>query len=279
MAIIGLGLMGGSLGLALKRQRYAPVVCGFARRAATRKLALKTGAVDQVFTTPQEAVRSADIVVICTPVLSIAALSKKCAPFLPPDAIVTDVGSTKQRLVSQMSSLHIPFIGSHPIAGSEQSGLEAARANLYDGTVVIVTPSAGADCRLTERISALWQSAGAKTIIMQPDEHDSLIAATSHLPHLLAALLVKHVAEFNSNRTASLCGSGFRDTTRIASGSPEMWHDILMTNASAITVELKRFRNMLNTCLKMIETQDFARLRKLLMKSQQQRRDIVAARP
>ena len=270
--------MGGSLGLALKRQRTAPVVCGFARRAETRKLAIKIGAVDQVFDTPQEAVVSADIVVICTPVLSIATLSKKCAPFLPSDAVVTDVGSTKRHLVSQMSSLRIPFIGSHPIAGSEQSGLEAARANLYDGTVVIVTPPAGSDCRLIERISTLWQSAGARPITMPASEHDSLIAATSHLPHLLAALLVKHVAEFDSNMTASLCGSGFRDTTRIASGSPGMWHDILITNASAISVELKRFRNLLNTCLKMIERDDFAQLRRLLTKSQLQRRDIIAAR-
>ena len=164
VAILGLGLMGGSLGLALRRMPNAPTVCGYARRAATRKLAVKIGAVDEVFATPQDAVRLADIVVICTPVLSIPVLAKACIPALLPTAIVTDVGSTKAQLTSQMASLHVRFIGSHPIAGSEASGLEASRADLYSGTVVILTPPGAVDRRAMACLSAMWRSVGARTI-------------------------------------------------------------------------------------------------------------------
>ena len=142
VAIIGLGLMGGSLGLALRQRRNAPYVCGYARRAATRGLALKMGAVDEVFSHPTDAARLADVVVICTPVLSIAGLAKACTPVLSQGTIITDVGSTKQYLLSKMAAMHVPFVGSHPIAGSEQNGLEAARSGLYRDTVGILTPSA-----------------------------------------------------------------------------------------------------------------------------------------
>lgn len=277
VAIIGLGLMGGSLGLALKKGRNAPLVCGYARRAETRKQALDIGAVDEVFSTPQEAARLADIVVICTPVLSIAALAEECLPVLSPGAIVTDVGSTKQCLIRQMAALRVPFIGSHPIAGSETSGLEAAQADLYRGTTVILTPNAGVDRRMVARLAAFWRTVGAETVTMRGDEHDSLIAATSHLPHLIAALLVRHVAEIEGTMIPDLCGGGFRDTTRIADGSPEMWHDVIATNAPAVRRELRNFRKQLDACLAIIDRGDFASVRRFLRKSQQQRRKILSA--
>lgn len=276
VAIIGLGLMGGSLGLALRKRRNAPFVCGYARRAETRRLAIKMGAVDEVFATPQEAVRLADIVVVCTPVLSIAALAGKCVPVLRPGAVVTDVGSTKQYLLKQMTALRVPFIGSHPIAGSEQNGLEVARADLYGGTVVILTPGKNSDPGAVKRLSAFWRSVGARTTVMRAGEHDSLIAATSHLPHLLAAMLARHVAQVRSNKTAVLCGGGFRDTTRIADGSPAMWHDVIVTNAPAVRRELSRFMRLLDSCLAMIDRRDFAGIRRFLNRSRQQRRHILS---
>ena len=269
--------MGGSLGLALRKRPDSPIVCGYARRTTTRKLALKMGAVDEAFATPQEAVRLADIVVICTPILSIPAIARACAPTLSPAAFVTDVGSTKAQLASQMAALHIPFIGSHPIAGSEASGLESARADLYDGTVVILTPPCGVGRQAMERLSTMWHSVGARTVAIPARQHDTLIAATSHLPHLLASLLVKHVAELNSNQTADLCGGGFRDTTRIAGGSPEMWHDVIITNASAVSRELRKFRTQLDACLRMINQKNFAGIRRLLEKSQRQRQGFLDA--
>ncbi|MEI6971231.1 MAG: prephenate dehydrogenase/arogenate dehydrogenase family protein [bacterium] len=277
VTIMGLGLMGGSLGLALRKGRNPPFVCGYARRAETRKKALEMGAVDAVFASPQEAARGADIIVVCTPVLSMAPLAKEFAQVLSPGAVVTDVGSTKQFLISQMAALRVPFIGSHPIAGSENSGLKAARADLYRETVVILTPTDKTEDSAVAKLSALWQSVGAETITMPAGEHDSLIAATSHLPHLLAALLVRHVAEINSKMAPELCGSGFRDTTRIADGSPEMWHDIVATNAPAVRRELRKFRKLLDSCLMMIDKGDFASIRHFLGKSQKQRRRILSA--
>jgi prephenate dehydrogenase len=155
--------------------------------------------------------------------------------------------------------------------------LEAARADLYEGTVVILTPSSKSGPRMVERLSAFWRSVGARTVTMPAGEHDALIAATSHLPHLLAALLVKHVSELGSDRAARLCGGGFRDTTRIADGSPEMWHNVIVTNAHAVRRELRRFRNLLDACLEMIDRSDFAGIRRLLEKSRRQRHNILSA--
>jgi len=274
IAILGLGLMGGSLGLALRRRGF--FVAGYARRAETRKQALRIGAVDKIFDTPQDAAVKADIVVICSPVLSVANLARACMPALSAKTIVTDVGSTKNHLRGKMATLGIRFIGSHPIAGSEQQGIEAARADLYKGAVVVITPPPRTDRRLVGRIARLWTSAGAGTVlVMQASEHDRLIAVTSHLPHLLSSMLVKHVHDNGTGNSRQLCGSGFRDVTRIADGSPEMWHDIVATNAGPILCELDKFRSLLDKYRALIAKKDFEGIRRLLDQSRKQRRTLL----
>ena len=271
VAILGLGLMGGSLGLALRRLRRPPAVAGYARRAETRRLALRMGAVDQVFDDPAEAVRNADWVVLCTPILSMPDLAGACAGACKNGAVMTDVGSTKAFLAKILANLPVPFIGSHPIAGSERMGIEAASPDLYRNAVVVLSPRARDSRAETRRLAALWRSVGARPLVISPTLHDRIIAQTSHLPHLVAATLVLHASRANPRLAARLCGNGFRDATRIAAGSPEMWHDIAVTNAPAISRELRSLSAALLATANDIEAKRFAAVRRRLARAREQR--------
>ena len=282
VAILGLGLMGGSLGLALKR-RGGGVVRGYARRPATRRRALARGVADRVFDQPEAAVEGADIVVFCVPVLSIPALAKACLPALADRCVATDVGSTKADLVSRMARLFARsgacFVGSHPIAGSEETGIEAARADLYEGSLVIVTPD-GANSRGRQGRSArmavrrLWEGVGARVVEMPPREHDRVIARTSHLPHMVAAALVAAVCDGACRSVRRFCGTGFRDTTRIAAGSEDLWHDIVATNSPAISREIGSFQKKLANLKTLIDAADFDGVRRFLASSRQARQSL-----
>lgn len=306
LAIIGLGLMGGSLGLAVKQRRLAETVCGYARREENRRSALERGVVDSVFDSPEAAVRDADFVVFCVPVLAIARLASGCKAHFSSNCVVTDVGSTKANLVSELSLLFkdIPatFVGSHPIAGSERSGLDAARADLYEGSVVIVTATAEESVvsgqlsvakkedierrsldgelfsngqRTTDngqhdavaRVAEFWEGLGAEVVVMDPVEHDRIIARTSHLPHLIAAMLVSSVHRDGGDQIKKFCGTGFRDTTRVAGGSEEIWHDIVRSNRSCVSRELDEFREVFDRVKAMIDKGDFDGLRRFLAES------------
>ena len=278
VAIIGLGLMGGSLGLALKRASRV-TVSAFARRAETRELAIKSGAVDEVFETPQGALRGADLAVFCTPVLSVPEIVETCMPAFGKGCIVTDVGSTKAELVRRMATLVRPggirFLGSHPMTGAEKTGIESARADLYAGTVTAITPGPETDPAAVEAVTDLWRSVGARVISLDPGEHDLLVARTSHLPHLIAALLVGAAGREVTPRLKSLVGQGFRDATRIAAGSPEMWHDIVKTNKSAIITELQGYDLALRELIRLIEDDRFDAVREMLERLRQQRADLL----
>lgn len=235
VAILGLGLLGGSLGLALKQRGLARQVIGFVRRAATGRDALRRGAVDKATRSLSEAVVEADLVVLCTPLGAMRALAQQMQPFLQPGAIVTDVGSVKHSVVRELEPLVSRaggrFVGSHPLAGSEKTGIAWARADLFHGAVCVVTPTADTDASALRRVKALWRDLGARVYALSPRRHDALLARSSHLPHVVASALTHLVLD--SRRPPiqhRVCANGFRDTTRIASGSPEMWRDIALAN-------------------------------------------------
>ena len=280
VAIIGMGLMGGSLGMVLRRKGLAHVK-GYARREETRREALAIGAVDEVCATPAEAVKGADMVVLCTPVLTIPALVNECRAGFGPGTVVTDVGSTKTEVVNRvvpiLAGSEVHFVGSHPMAGAEKSGLEAARVDLYEGAMTAVTPTAGVPTGAIDAVMDLWAGAGSRVILMSPEEHDALVARTSHLPHLVASLLVTAaVEEEGADKFRALCGPGFRDTTRVAGGSPEMWHDIVKSNRSAILAALQKYHGEVGDLIAAIERGDFEALREQLDRGRRLRARILS---
>jgi len=244
IAILGLGLMGASLALALRKRGYAGRIVAFARKETTRREALARGIVDEAFADPDAAVAAASLAVLCAPIRACVELAADVAPALRPGTLVTDVGSTKGWLCRQMAGV-LPagaFVGSHPIAGSEKQGLEAASADLYENALTVVAAAPDASAEAVERVAALWRSAGSRTCRMEPEDHDRLLARTSHLPHVAAAALAKAIGRDCADQVGAFCGTGFYDSTRVASGSIDMWHDILMTNAPAVAEELAGFQ-------------------------------------
>lgn len=270
VAIFGLGLMGGSLGLALKRGQSGDwTVHGYTRSKARGQLALDRGAIDHLHEDPVDAVGMADVVVLCAPILAIPDQLKPLVSALKPEAVVTDVGSTKVVVQADCEALlagsRAVFIGSHPIAGSEQQGMDAARDDLYDGSITVITPAEQAPVEAVQRVTELWVAAGSNICAMRPEEHDRILASTSHLPHVVAGLLAATVGR--SGRRPDIgkfCGTGFRDTTRVAKGGAEIWRDILMTNRTAILEEMHVFRDNLDRFIEKLEQNQFADIEGLL---------------
>ena len=242
ISILGLGLMGASLAMALRARGYGGRLTAFARRAETRETAVDRGVVDAAYGSVAEAVEGASLVVLCAPVRASAELGVELAPLLKPGMLVTDVASTKAWICRELGEkLGGAFIGSHPIAGSEKQGLEAASAKLYEGALTVVTPGEGADEDSVRRIESLWESVGSRVCRMGAEEHDRILARSSHLPHMAAAALAAAIGRDDANHVGAFCGTGFYDSTRLAAGSVEMWKDILMTNAGAVAEELRAF--------------------------------------
>lgn len=237
IAILGPGLLGGSLALALKARVGAQVAI-WARREEAIEAVRAHGCADEASTDLRKVVAGADVVVLATPIGVMPDLAKQIAPHLLESALVTDVGSVKAPVCAQLSEIFAAgpgrFVGSHPMAGSEQTGLEAARSDLFDGAVCIVTPEEKTPPALVEHATALWKAVGGQVRILPPEEHDAIVAAISHLPHLLAAVLINTVSE-TCPAAFDFCGPGFRDTTRIASGPPQMWTEILGENCVAVS--------------------------------------------
>lgn len=268
VTIMGLGLMGGSLGLALKNNKSYSVL-GYTRSADRAKLALDRGAVDAMHDHPAGAVKDADIVVLCAPILAIPDQLLSVRDHLKAGAIVTDVGSTKKDVQRECAALladkNAVFIGSHPIAGSEQQGMEAAREDLYEGAMVVVTPDDGTSPELLSRVENLWKEAGARVFSMTPLEHDKILALTSHLPHLMAAILSSTVGRSGlRDDLAQFCGTGFLDTARIAEGGTDIWMDILKSNSGPVIDELNVFREKLDSFIEKLEQKDFVAIEKAL---------------
>ena len=259
ITLIGVGLLGGSLGLALKQRRLAECVAGFVRRPASLQECEASGAVDHATLDLHGAVEGADLVVFCTPIAQMRQLAKQLLPNLKRGAIVTDVGSVKESVVRGLESLikrrGAHFVGSHPMAGAEKAGVLAARADLFAGAVCVVTPTPNTNKAAQARIEKLWASVGARVLTLPPRIHDQLVSRSSHLPHVVAAGLATLVLDPKQPpEQGLLCATGFRDTTRIASGSPEMWRDIALANHKNIAAAIGQF------------SRDLARFRRALMK-------------
>lgn len=250
VSILGVGLLGGSIGLAIKRRLNSCRVIGYGHKSATLDSALRSGAIDEAYDDPGRAVRGADLVVLSTPVGVFGPILRAIAPFVS-DAMVTDVGSTKRSVVKLAEEI-LPrpgrFVGSHPMAGSEKRGVEFARADLCDNALCMLTPTDRTDPAALSAVEAFWKILGMHTLRLSPADHDSRVAQISHLPHALAAIVVQSAAP----DSLELAGKGFLDMTRIAGGDGALWRDILIDNRdnmqaclAQITSELQKFAALL----------------------------------
>jgi prephenate dehydrogenase len=278
ITLVGVGLLGGSLGQALKQRRLAGSVVGFVRRAASVAECERAGAVDRATRDLHEAVAGAEIVVLCTPILQMRPLAEQFLPSLKPGAILTDVGSVKGAVVRDLEALAakagVHFVGSHPMAGAEKNGVAAARADLFVNAVCVVTPTRKSNAAAVRRIERLWKSVGGRLLRIAPDAHDALVSRSSHLPHVMAAGLANLVLDPRRPKTqAQLCANGFRDTTRIASGSPEMWRDIALANRRHLSRALGTFLRDLQVFRRALIEGDARALRKYF-ETAKQRRDL-----
>jgi prephenate dehydrogenase len=250
LAVLGLGLLGGSVAAAARERGVCREVVGYARRRAPLEGALERGIVDAVFDREQgaaEAVRGADLVVLATPVSTMAAVLEEVRPCIEPGTIVTDVGSVKGPLADTLPGLlpaGVSFVGSHPMAGSHEIGIEHARSDLLEGACCVVTPQAGSDAADTQRVVAFWKALGSWVAIRDPEAHDVDVAWVSHLPHMVAfayALALEQAPD----SAGELAASGFRDFVRIARSDSELWGDILRLNHKALAGPLRAFSEAL----------------------------------
>ncbi len=279
LGIIGLGLMGGSLGMAVKHACSDITILGYARREENRQRALELGAVDVVSGNPREIIATADLVVCCLPVLAIPEILNELADAFKDNAVITDVGSTKETIQREMTTLfsdrQIAFVGSHPICGSEMKGIEFARADLYQNAVTIITN--GDNPVATTMVAYLWRLTGSRVIKMDAAQHDRYLARTSHLPHLTASLLSATIGRDSvTTKLAACCGTGFKDTTRLAEGTPEIWKDIVQTNHEEITNEFMALKKNIEIMLAMLENRDFEAIEIFLTEARDLRRKMIA---
>jgi prephenate dehydrogenase len=254
ISIIGVGLLGGSIGLAVRRRKLAGEIAGYVRRASSLKDCERAGAVDYATTDLLAAVSDADLVILCTPLAQMPALTDQFLPALKRGAIVTDVGSVKADVVRTLAAVvkkaGVHFIGSHPMAGGEKMGVAAARHDLFQNALCVLTPTKKSNPNAVRKLATFWRALDARVLKLDAAQHDVLVGRSSHLPHVVAAALAGLVLNPAAPKAqADLCATGFRDTTRIASGSPEMWRDIALANrkniarsVDAFVTELGRFQ-------------------------------------
>lgn len=273
VAIVGVGLIGGSIGLALRERGLATTVVGIGRRNASLKAAQARGAVSSTTTDLEKGVADAELIVVCTPVAQIAHDVLAAAQACPENSLITDAGSTKADIVSAVEKTSaksrlergVRFVGSHPLAGSEKNGALNATADLFDGRVVVVTPTRKTAADDLAAVSDFWSALGATVLHMSPVDHDRAMAATSHVPHLVASVL----SAITARADQPLCATGWRDTTRIAAGDPELWRQIFLANRANVLKSLARFEKSLNSFRTAIEREDAARLERLLSEAKQ----------
>lgn len=278
LALIGCGLLGGSLAAAWRRAGRITEVVGHDRDAGHAERALAQGVVDRVASTAAEAVRGAGVVVLATPVGAMAGLFAELAAHAAPEAILSDVGSTKAGLIVQaraaLGGRFARFVPAHPIAGGALPGIEYASADLFAERWVVLTPQADTDAAALQWVTQSWQACGASVECMDADEHDRIFAAVSHLPHVLAFALVDLIAgQPDGARKLQFAGAGFRDFTRIAASDPVMWRDIAGANAPALGAELRAFRAHLDAVQAAVDTGDGEGLRRLFERASRVRRE------
>ena len=259
VAIIGVGLIGGSLAMVLKDKGLCNTIVGVGRGKENLEAAKQMGLIDEYTHEVEEGVKGADLVVLAVPVMSIEGVVKRAAASFKAGAIVTDVGSVKEGIITAVEA-HLPegvhFVAAHPIAGTENSGAEASVKDLYVGKRCIITPTDKTDKAALGKIKALWKSAGSEVVTMEAREHDIILAAVSHLPHVIAYALVNSIADAGNDMerdVISYSAGGFKDTTRIASSSPDMWTDICRMNKEALVGVIEGFQGALEDIKTSIE--------------------------
>jgi len=281
IALVGVGLLGGSLGLAIKRRHLAGRVEGFVRREASITECERLGVVDKAQIDLFRAVDNADLIILCTPIAQMRDLAGKMRTALKPGALVTDVGSVKASIVHELEPMMAEsgahFIGSHPMAGAEKMGVSGARVDLFSGAVCAITPTAQSKPESVRQLEEFWKAVGGIPLILTPETHDDLVSRSSHLPHVAAAELANYVlSPIHPREQVMLCANGFRDTTRIASGSPEMWRDICLANRKNLTRVLGVFIEDLQEFQLALENEDVKAIEEFF-ETAKQRRDAWRA--
>lgn len=282
LVIFGVGLIGGSLALALKRAMPQLHITGVGRSGESLKVAHELGIIDTIASDAKSALANADMVVIAAPVAQTASILQAIAPHLASNTIVTDVGSTKgdviQAAEQNLSASFSRFVPAHPIAGAEKSGATAARAELFQDKNLVLTPTSETAPEAVQQVRRMWEAAGARVQEMTSAQHDSIFAAVSHLPHLLAFALVDEIAKRpNAKQLFDFAASGFRDFTRIAGSSPEMWRDISLANREALLNELQAYQNELATLLALLQNNDDQGLQTLFERASKARNNWAMA--
>ena len=283
VALIGLGLIGSSLGRVMKRESLAGVITGTARTEATRQKALELGVIDHAFDDAPGCVADADLVVICAPLGAYADIARAMAPGLKPGAIVTDVGSVKQAVIRDLAPAlpgGVHLVPAHPVAGTEHSGPEAGFAELFEGRWCILTPPPGTDDEAVEKIAQLWRGAGSMVDIMEAGHHDKVMAITSHLPHLIAYTIVGTATDLERQLQAEVikfAAGGFRDFTRIAASDPVMWRDIFLNNREAVLEMVGRLTEDLAVLQRAIRWGEGEKLEEIFTRTREIRRSIIDA--
>ncbi|MGD2175935.1 MAG: prephenate dehydrogenase/arogenate dehydrogenase family protein [Candidatus Brocadiaceae bacterium] len=277
VAIIGPGLIGGSMGIALRQKELAELVVGIGRREESLQRAVGVGAVDETTLDVREGVHGADLVVLATPADEFQQLAAAAAPALKPRAIVTDVASTKVKVIETISATlrerpEVAYIPTHPMAGSEHSGPLAARGDLFQGAVCIITPLTNTFPETKSAIVRMWESLGAHTVSMTPQAHDRLVARISHTPHLAAAALMA----LTEDDEARLGGGGLRDTTRVASGDPDLWVGICRANRGEVHAALRDYIAILEEVAASLRNGDLGYLKDFLQKAKRKRDETIA---
>jgi prephenate dehydrogenase len=279
VTIIGVGLIGGSLAKVLKGKDLTKEITGAGRGRETLELALRTGVIDHLGQVLSQAVEDADLVVLASPVGAFEQIVRVIGPGLKKGAILTDVGSVKGALVKRIEAMlpaGVHYVPGHPIAGKEKHGMAEATETLFRGAKCILTPTTKTDPQALEAVKALWSAAGANVVLMDADAHDHIFAAVSHLPHTAAFAMVNTVAEFSagSENYMSFSGAGFRDFTRIAASSPEMWRDVCLLNGENIIEMIEQYQSALNSIKQAIERQDADKLDLLFQSASGLRRGL-----
>lgn len=287
VAIVGVGLIGGSLGMILRRKALADQVVGIGRRVENLKTAVELGAINRYVADPKDGVRGADLVILATPVDTYERHLREWAHCLAPGAIVSDVGSVKGALVEKSEALMPPgvqFVGAHPIAGKEQTGVAAGSDQLFNGARCILTPTTKTDPLALNRIKQLWEETGSILLTMDPHQHDQILGAVSHLPHVAAFALMNALADLREQQVPSLdlaghSGGGLRDTTRIAASSPEMWRDIFLWNRDNVVSFIDGYERALEELKQLIKSGDAAGIERALERAKGEREKLSARPP
>jgi len=280
IAIVGVGLIGGSLARAARERGLVSSVIGLGRGEQNLRRALELGVIDVLEKDLERGIRKADLVVLATPVCTLPELLLKIAPFRKPESFVTDVGSVKApilREADQIFQAPSPFVGGHPIAGTEHSGVEASFASLFEQRRCILTPGASTDPRALESVRRLWEAVGSEVVTMDAERHDQIMGFISHLPHMVAYGLVHSVrhAEEKGDDLSSFSAGGFGDFTRIASSHPEMWRDICLMNGDAILEAMGAFEKSFREIRQLILEKDGQGLEKVFRQSRQTRAKLL----